>query len=79
MGRQPWIVYGLLKTKDGLSQSVPAHHVLSSMIMFGIVYFLLFLVWVYVMNEKIQHGPFVPSHSDITPEEAREIGLTGGE
>ena len=79
MGRQPWIVYGLLRTKDGLSKSVPANHVLSSMIMFGVVYFLLFLVWVYVMNEKIQHGPFVPSHSDITPEEAREIGLTGGE
>lgn len=77
MGRQPWIVYGLLRTKDGLSKSVVAEHVLASMIMFGLVYFLLFLVWVYVMNEKIQHGPFVPAHSVTTPEEARERGLTG--
>ena len=77
MGRQPWIVYGLMRTKDGLSQSVHANQVLSSMIMFGVVYFLLFLVYVYVMNEKIQHGPFVPSHSKTTPEEARERGLTG--
>ena len=66
-----------MRTKDGLSQSVHANQVLSSMIMFGVVYFLLFLVYVYVMNEKIQHGPFVPSHSKTTPEEARERGLTG--
>jgi len=25
--------------------------------MFGIIYFLLFVVWVYVMNNKIHHGP----------------------
>ena len=77
MGRQPWIVYNLMRTSDGLSKSVHASHVLGSMIMFGIVYFLLFLVWVYVMNEKIQHGPFLPGHSVTTPEEARQRGLTG--
>lgn len=77
VGRQPWIVYGLLKTKDGLSKSVHAPEVLTSMILFGIVYALLFVVWVYVMNDKIQHGPFVPAHSTTTAEEARERGLTG--
>lgn len=77
MGRQPWIVYGLLRTHQGLSKSVQGPAVLSSMILFGIVYALLFVVWVYVMNEKIQHGPFVPSHSKTTPAEARERGLTG--
>lgn len=77
MGRQPWIVYQLLRTKDGLSKSVQPEHVLASMIMFGIVYLLLFVVWVYVMNEKIQHGPFVPAHSKTTAEEARRRGLTG--
>ena len=77
MGRQPWMVYGLLRTEDGLSKSVHSHQVLSSIVMFGIVYALLFVVWVYVMNEKIQHGPFVPSHSATTAEEARERGLTG--
>jgi cytochrome d ubiquinol oxidase subunit I len=76
MGRQPWVVYGLLRTEDGLSKSVEASHVLGSMIMFGIVYALLFVVWVYVMNEKIQHGPFVPKHSETTPDAARRRGLT---
>jgi cytochrome d ubiquinol oxidase subunit I len=59
-GRQPWIVYKLLRTSDGLSASVPPSYVLASILMFGTVYALLFGVWVYVMNEKIQHGPHLP-------------------
>jgi cytochrome d ubiquinol oxidase subunit I len=57
VGRQPWIVYGLLRTRDAVSHAVPATHVLSSIIMFSIVYVFLFAVWVHVMNAKIQHGP----------------------
>ena len=69
VGRQPWIVYpsvqdGVemmgLRTADGLSESVRAGHVLWSLIMFGLIYFLLFCVWVFVMNEKIKHGPESP-------------------
>jgi cytochrome d ubiquinol oxidase subunit I len=59
-GRQPWIVYKLMRTSDGLSTSVPPSHVLASILMFGAVYALLFGVWIYVMNEKIQHGPHLP-------------------
>lgn len=66
VGRQPWIVYpsvqdGVemmgLRTKDGLSDSVTAQQVLGSIIMFSIIYGLLFCVWLYVLNGKIQHGP----------------------
>lgn len=57
VGRQPWIVYGLLRTRDAVSHSVPAEHVLTSMVMFAIVYSFLFVVWVHVMNERIQAGP----------------------
>jgi cytochrome d ubiquinol oxidase subunit I len=57
VGRQPWVVYGLLRTKDGVSHSVPAHYVLSSIIMFSFVYALLFWVWLFVLNDKIRHGP----------------------
>lgn len=46
-----------LKTADGLSESVTAQQVLSSIILFGIIYSLLFAVWVFVLNNKIQHGP----------------------
>ncbi|HEY9759536.1 MAG TPA: cytochrome ubiquinol oxidase subunit I [Oculatellaceae cyanobacterium] len=57
VGRQPWLVYGLLRTTDGVSPHLAATHVLASIIMFGIVYLFLFAVWVFVLNDKIQHGP----------------------
>ncbi|MEQ9441959.1 MAG: cytochrome ubiquinol oxidase subunit I [Cyclobacteriaceae bacterium] len=56
-GRQPWIVYKLLRTSDGLSQSVQAVEVLISLVLFAIVYALLFFVWLYVLNREIKHGP----------------------
>ncbi len=57
VGRQPWIVYGLLRTKDGLSASVGAGQVLLSLIMFTLIYILLFALFIFLLNEKIKGGP----------------------
>lgn len=57
MGRQPWIVYGLLRTSEGLSKTVTANQVLSSIMMFLFVYSLLFMLFIYILHEKIKHGP----------------------
>ena len=66
VGRQPWIVYpqvvngslvGGLRTSDGVSEVVKAEQVLGSIIMFGLIYLLLFILWLYLLNSKIQHGP----------------------
>jgi cytochrome d ubiquinol oxidase subunit I len=57
MGRYPWIVYNLLRISDGLSKAVVASQVLGSIIMFGFVYVFLFIMFIYLLNEKIQHGP----------------------
>jgi len=57
MGRYPWVVYNLLRISDGLSKSVTANQVLGSIVMFGLVYTFLFILFVYLLNEKIQHGP----------------------
>ena len=57
MGRYPWIVQGLLRVSEGLSRSVTANQVLGSLIMFGCIYFILFILFLYLLNEKIQHGP----------------------
>lgn len=57
VGRQPWAVYGLLKTKDSVSASVTASEVITSLIMFGMIYLLLLALFLYLLNEKIQHGP----------------------
>lgn len=57
MGRYPWIVYNLLRISDGLSKSVTAHQILGSIIMFMLVYALLFALFIYLLNDKIKHGP----------------------
>lgn len=58
MGRQPWVVYGLLRTSDALSTVVKANQVLFSLIMFTVLYALLLLLFLYLLNKKIQHGPY---------------------
>ena len=57
IGRQPWIVYGLLKTKDALSKVVSAEQVLTSLVFFTLIYILLFCLFVFLMWQKIQKGP----------------------
>jgi len=57
MGRQPWVVYGLLRTSEAFSQSVTANQILFSLIMFFTIYALLFALFIYLLNKKIQTGP----------------------
>ena len=57
MGRQPWVVYGLLRTSDALSKVVTANQILFSLILFTIVYIVLFALFLFLLNRKIQHGP----------------------
>ncbi len=38
MGRQPWIVYGHLRTSEGFSQEVSANQILFSLILFAVIY-----------------------------------------
>ena len=58
MGRQPWVVYGHLRTNEAFSQAVTDNQILFSLILFMIVYALLFLLFIYLLNKKIQHGPY---------------------
>ncbi len=67
MGRQPWVVYGLLRTSDALSAAVTANQVLFSLIMFTLVYLLLFLLFLYLLNKKIKAGPYDESESEDRP------------
>jgi cytochrome d ubiquinol oxidase subunit I len=64
VGRQPWLVYGLMRTPAGLSKILQANVVLTSLILFTFIYFLLFAAFVYLLNHKIQHGPHV---DDLVP------------
>ena len=62
-----------LRTSVGLSskKAVTGEQVLTSILMFGFVYALLFVVWVYVLNSKIHHGP---DEHDVPPPETTSPG-----
>lgn len=66
VGRQPWIVYGLLRTSDALSKAVDANQIWFSLILFSIIYGLLFILFIYLLNDKIQAGPQKLAHSSPT-------------
>jgi len=60
LGRQPWIVWGLLLTRDAVSKAVSGAEVLASLVLFGLIYLLLLAVWLYVLDHKIRTGPEAP-------------------
>jgi len=73
VGRQPWIVapslvngelVGGLRTSEGLSEAVRAEQVLGSILFFGFIYFLLFILWVTLLHQKISHGPEISDDED---------------
>ncbi|MEN8222208.1 MAG: cytochrome ubiquinol oxidase subunit I [Acidobacteriota bacterium] len=57
VGRQPWIVYKLLKTSDAASVTVSSGEILFSIIMFSIVYLALGALWLFLLFKEIKHGP----------------------
>lgn len=56
-GRQPWIVWELMRTIEGVSPNLVAWQVAASVGMFVILYAILFILFIYLLNQKIQKGP----------------------
>jgi len=57
VGRQPWIVYGLLRTSEAHSASVTVEEIMFSIILFGLVYLLLGILYIYILVREVKHGP----------------------
>jgi cytochrome d ubiquinol oxidase subunit I len=57
VGRQPWVVYGVLRTKEAASVSVGAGEILFSLILFGLIYLVLGGLWLFLLARKIGAGP----------------------
>jgi cytochrome d ubiquinol oxidase subunit I len=57
IGRQPWIVWELMLTSIGTSPVVEAWEIAASLGGFLLIYALLLAVFIYLLNNKIQHGP----------------------
>lgn len=68
MGRQPWVVYGLLRTKDAVSTNIRAGQVAGSIAMYLAIYSLLLVLFLYLLNHKIQEGPAAVGQPELERE-----------
>jgi cytochrome d ubiquinol oxidase subunit I len=57
VGRQPWIVQDLMRTTAAVSPMVRPAEVLASLLLFGVIYALLFVLFLFLLDRKIRQGP----------------------
>jgi cytochrome d ubiquinol oxidase subunit I len=68
LGRQPWVIYGLMRTADANSSQVTAGNVLFTLIGFAGMYALLSVLYLFLMAREISLGPSHATHpSQATP------------
>jgi cytochrome bd ubiquinol oxidase subunit I len=63
VGRQPWVVYGLLRTRDAVSPSLTGADVLTSIALYFIVYLIVFGSGIFYMARLARAGP--PEHVEM--------------
>lgn len=64
LGRQPWLVYGLLRTSEGSSPLVHSGNALFTLLGFLGLYLLLGILFLFLFAETIRHGPADRSAGD---------------
>ncbi len=57
VGRQPWIVYGVMRTAAGVSKVVRAPEILFSILLFSVVYLVLGSLWLFLILREVRRGP----------------------
>lgn len=60
LGRQPWLIYGLLRTSEGYSRAVSTGDTVFTLIGFVGLYFVLGCLFLALVGREIHHGPGTP-------------------
>jgi cytochrome d ubiquinol oxidase subunit I len=74
IGRQPWLVYGLIRTSEGYSTHVSAGNTLFTLLGFLGMYSVLSILWIVVVYRFIRTGPAAAAVA--IPTEAEHATLT---
>jgi cytochrome d ubiquinol oxidase subunit I len=61
IGRQPWVVYGLIRVSEGYSKNVSAGNGLFTLLGFMGLYVLLSIIFIVLVYRTISEGPGTPS------------------
>ncbi|MFM9592629.1 cytochrome ubiquinol oxidase subunit I [Streptomyces scabiei] len=67
MGRQPWVVYGVLRTEDAVSPGVSQGEIITSMLVFTTLYAVLAVVEVKLLAKYVKAGPPELTEADLNP------------
>lgn len=57
LGRQPWLIYGMMRTAQGVSPRVGAGNALFTLIGFMGMYTVLAILWLFLVYREIENGP----------------------
>ncbi len=73
VGRQPWIVYGVLRTSEGVSRQIEPVQVLTSLIGFGLFYSFLGIMDFYLLAKYARKGPEEDLPLSVKPLALKEV------
>jgi cytochrome d ubiquinol oxidase subunit I len=68
LGRQPWLIYGVMRTVKGVSPRVAAGNAWFTLLGFMGMYTVLSILWLFLIGREIEHGP--------EPEDQHGAGLS---
>jgi len=72
LGRQPWLVYGLMRTEEGYSKLVSAGNGMFTLLGFMGIYTVLGILFLFLIWREIDHGPLAGNESVCNPHPATE-------
>jgi cytochrome d ubiquinol oxidase subunit I len=75
MGRQPWTVFGVLRTRDSVSPNVGAGSVLTSLAVFTLLYGVLAVVELWLMARYAKAGPPIEPVAGADEESADQLAF----
>src|SRR5262249_9597565 len=73
VGRQPWTVYGLMRTADSVSPSLTGFDVVLSLVGYGVVYLIMFPAGIALMARIVRNGPAEPAMEPEPGESGRPL------
>ena len=79
VGRQPWVVYGLLRTRDAVTPSLTVPMVTLSLVGYVVVYAIVYAAGLYYIWRQLRDGPSTdtPGLTGVTPARPLAVGVRG--
>jgi len=65
VGRQPWIVQGLMRTRDAVSKVVSGPELVFSIVLFTFIYIVLGALWLFLLWREVLHGPQTGNEGEV--------------